>query len=182
MTRKKACEILAPRRNNELDDITKGDIDHFNEKFPPLLMVKINRKVQSDPKFRAEFERSKSQRERIFSERKLPALKDLVSLCRQLDCTITFSLYPYIEADQRSVRALQFSRTLSMTALLKLMNSVHGSKREFDTKQMIKVREEILLRLEAEESKLHLKTIIRFFNACGYQLSMCIKDQPQTKN
>lgn len=175
MKRKRAFEVLAPRRHTELNDLTKIDIDHCNETYAPVLMFKYREIVREHPELEEEFfEKGKSLRTRIFADNKLPAPKLLVTLCRRLNCVITFYLSPYIEPGERYKRSITFTGTLSMSELLSFMHRMHRAERKVDTKQMIKVRQQILDQLENPNSHLHFATMVRFFNACGYQISMFI--------
>lgn len=175
MTRKNPRETDPPLRNNELDDFTADDLRHFNGKYTPLLMAKIRAKAKQNPEL-DDVLFSKRIKSRVFNDKTLPPPKELVSLCRILDCSITFILKPYRDRIQRETKSLTIKGTLQMSEMLRFMYQAHGSKRQTDSRQMIAFRERTLKQLEEMDSHLHLTTLLRFFNACGYQAAISINE------
>lgn len=180
MIRKKAHECLSPRRHTELNDFTEIDVNHCNQTYCKVLFAKMRDKVKSNPELHDEFfGKRKLVRKRV-SQFNLPAPKELVTLCRRLECTLTFILRPYTEPGVRKVWGITFEESLVMADLLSFMHRLHRAERRIDSKQMFTFRKRTLDQLENPDSHLHFSTLVKFFNACGYQISMRIEDvQPQ---
>lgn len=109
----------------------------------------------------------------LFRQRKMPCLKQVVKLARKLNLRLVLKTYPYAESFVEPWRQYAFDGDFEHAEFVAFLwgLSAYRSKRG-DTEEMKLEREQILSEISNPNFALYWTKLIRYFAACGYQLSV----------